>query len=56
MEQVSKIEKHYIAEKPYYLEQKDELVIAETAYRHGIPLLLKGPTGCGKTRFMQYLA
>jgi len=56
MEKVAKIAEHYIAEKPYYLQQHDELTIAETAYRHGIPLLLKGPTGCGKTRFMQYLA
>lgn len=56
MKKVSKIEEHFIAEQPYYLQQHDELIIAESAYRHGIPLLLKGPTGCGKTRFMQYLA
>lgn len=56
MEQMPEITELYITEQPYYLAQQDELVIAEVAYRHGIPLLLKGPTGCGKTRFMQFLA
>ena len=45
-----------IAEKPFYLEQAEELHIAKTAYHNGLPILLKGPTGCGKTRFMQRLA
>ena len=47
---------HLITEEPYYLAQGDELTIARAAYDFGIPLLLKGPTGCGKTRFMQHLA
>ena len=47
---------HHIKEEPYYLIQGDELAIAKAAYDHGIPLLLKGPTGSGKTRFMQHLA
>jgi nitric oxide reductase NorQ protein len=47
---------HLITEEPFYLAQNDELTIAEAAYQHTIPLLLKGPTGCGKTRFMQHLA
>lgn len=54
--QSQKIEEHLILEKPYYLEHKNELAIAMAAYRNGIPLLLKGPTGSGKTRFMQFLA
>jgi nitric oxide reductase NorQ protein len=45
-----------IAERPFYLEQAEELHIAKTAYHNGLPILLKGPTGCGKTRFMQRLA
>jgi nitric oxide reductase NorQ protein len=45
-----------IEEEPYYLPTGDEVAIAEAAYHDGSPLLLKGPTGCGKTRFMQYLA
>ncbi|MCL2459711.1 MAG: AAA family ATPase, partial [Desulfobulbus sp.] len=51
-----RIDEFRIEEEPYYLPIGDELVIAEAAYRDGAPLLLKGPTGCGKTRFMQYLA
>ncbi len=51
-----KIEEHIIDHEPYYLFQGNELSIAMQANEHGIPLLLKGPTGCGKTRFMQYLA
>lgn len=47
---------YLIHKEPFYLTQGDELAIAEAAYTHMIPLLLKGPTGCGKTRFMQYLA
>ncbi|NOQ45773.1 MAG: AAA domain-containing protein [Desulfobulbaceae bacterium] len=47
---------HIITEEPYYLQQGDEVTIAEAAYSGGLPLLLKGPTGCGKTRFMRYMA
>lgn len=50
------LKEHRIKDAPYYLPQGDELLIAEAAYAHRIPLLLKGPTGCGKTRFIQYLA
>ncbi|MBU4407106.1 MAG: MoxR family ATPase, partial [Proteobacteria bacterium] len=49
-------EEHIITGKPFYLEQAEELHIARTAYNNGLPILLKGPTGCGKTRFMQRLA
>ncbi len=51
-----RIDEHLISAEPYYLHLGNELELAEAAYRSGIPLLLKGPTGCGKTRFMQYLA
>lgn len=50
------ITEHLITEKPFYLEQEEELLIARTAYLNRLPILLKGPTGCGKTRFMQRLA
>jgi nitric oxide reductase NorQ protein len=42
--------------EPFYLPQGSERDIALAAYRNGLPLLLKGPTGCGKTRFMLHLA
>ena len=50
------LEQHRILEEPYYVAQGDEVKLALAAYRNRLPLLLKGPTGCGKTRFMQYLA
>lgn len=50
------LEEYQIVDEPYYLKTGREVEIAEAAYHQGLPLLLKGPTGCGKTRFMQYLA
>lgn len=50
-------EKQYlITEEPYYLPLDREVELFESAYRNRIPVLLKGPTGCGKTRFMHYMA
>ncbi len=51
-----RLEEHLITEKPYYLASGKEVEIAISAYKNCLPLLLKGPTGCGKTRFMQFLA
>ena len=45
-----------IHEEPYYQPLGSEVKIFESAYRNQIPVLLKGPTGCGKTRFMQHMA
>jgi nitric oxide reductase NorQ protein len=41
---------------PFYLPQGDECGVFEAAYRRQFPLLLKGPTGCGKTRFVAHMA
>jgi nitric oxide reductase NorQ protein len=51
-----RIEEHRIDSEPYYLPQGNEIELALAAYREQLPLLLKGPTGCGKTRFMRYMA
>ena len=51
-----KIEDHRIKEKPYYLPIRDEIDIFQAAFRSKIPVLLKGPTGTGKTRFVEYMA
>jgi nitric oxide reductase NorQ protein len=40
----------------YYRPLKNEVSVFETAAAHDLPLLLKGPTGCGKTRFVRYMA
>lgn len=50
------IEKYRIAREPYYLNIKDEAALFETAYRAKLPVMLKGPTGCGKTRFVEAMA
>jgi nitric oxide reductase NorQ protein len=42
--------------EPYYEVQGDEITLFEAAYKNHIPILLKGPTGCGKTRFMEHMA
>jgi nitric oxide reductase NorQ protein len=41
---------------PFYRPVADECAVFEAAHRHGLPLLLKGPTGCGKTRFVEHMA
>ena len=43
-------------EAPYYLSIGDEIDIFRAAYACRLPVLLKGPTGCGKTRFVEYMA
>ena len=44
------------SELPFYLPWGNESALFEHAYRHRLPLLLKGPTGCGKTRFVAHMA
>ncbi|MBV7410066.1 CbbQ/NirQ/NorQ/GpvN family protein [Maritimibacter sp. DP1N21-5] len=41
---------------PFYSPQSNECDLFETAQQNGLPLLLKGPTGCGKTRFVEHMA
>lgn len=41
---------------PWYLPINDEVEIFEAAFKLQLPILLKGPTGCGKTRFVEYMA
>jgi len=48
--------KHAPATLPYYLPHGNEVELFEHAYRNRLPVLLKGPTGCGKTRFVAYMA
>jgi nitric oxide reductase NorQ protein len=44
-----------MGEVPYYLPLGDEVEVFEAAYERSLPVLLKGPTGCGKTRFVEYM-
>lgn len=41
---------------PFYQAIGNECAIFELAYRQHLPLLIKGPTGCGKTRFVAHMA
>ena len=50
------IEEYILREEPFYVPVSDEVELFEAAYASKIPVLLKGPTGCGKTRFIEYMA
>lgn len=41
---------------PYYQNQHSEIDLFEHAYNNQLPMLIKGPTGCGKTRFIEHMA
>ena len=45
-----------IKKAPYYRATGDETELYEAAYSVRMPMMLKGPTGCGKTRFVEYMA
>jgi len=49
-------ERNALENTPYYLPVGDEVEIFRAAYACRLPILLKGPTGCGKTRFVEYMA
>ena len=50
------IEEFYVSDEPFYVSTSDEIEIFESAYRQRVPILLKGPTGTGKTRFVEHMA
>lgn len=50
------IEEYRVAQEPYYLPVAREVELFEAAHASRLPVILKGPTGCGKTRFVEYMA
>ena len=50
------IDPYRIRQEPYYRAVADEVELYEAAYSVRMPMMLKGPTGCGKTRFVEYMA
>ncbi len=50
------LEQYRINEEPYYRSVADELDLYQAAYEVRMPVMLKGPTGCGKSRFVEYMA
>jgi len=45
-----------VSDAPFYLPVGDEVGVFTAAWEARLPVLLKGPTGCGKTRFVEYMA
>jgi len=46
----------WLEREPYYVSGADEIAIFERCHAHGLAVMLKGPTGCGKTRFVEHMA
>lgn len=53
---INPLETYSITEEPFYRPSGNEIQLYRHAYQHRLPLILKGPTGCGKTRFVEYMA
>ena len=49
-------DQYLIKEEPYYRAVGNEIDMYEAAYAARMPIMLKGPTGCGKSRFVEYMA
>jgi len=49
-------EQYRIAAEPFYQSQADEVELYEAAYAARLPVMVKGPTGCGKSRFVEHMA
>ncbi len=50
------VEEFKFVDEPFYIPINNEIKIFEEAYNSKIPVILKGPTGSGKTRFIEYMA
>jgi nitric oxide reductase NorQ protein len=50
------VEEYRVEHEPFYLPVGDEVEVFRAAFTCRLPVLLKGPTGCGKTRFVEYMA
>ncbi len=50
------IEQYQIKSEPFYKAVGNEVELYEKAYARRMPMMLKGPTGCGKSRFVEYMA
>ncbi|MFN0315593.1 MAG: CbbQ/NirQ/NorQ/GpvN family protein [Burkholderiales bacterium] len=54
--QANPVAQYIMREEPYYRAVGNEVQLYEAAYAARMPMMLKGPTGCGKTRFVEYMA
>jgi nitric oxide reductase NorQ protein len=53
---MSQTESYRVHQEPFYQPQGDEVAHYTAAYAARLPVMLKGPTGCGKSRFVEYMA
>ena len=56
MQRAADITQYQVRTEPYYLPVHEELQQFDAAYSARLPVMLKGPTGCGKTRFVEHMA
>ncbi len=49
-------QQYLIQDEPFYQAQDDEVTLYEAAYQARLPVMVKGPTGCGKSRFIEHMA
>ena len=54
--QEQEIDRYRIAQEPFYADVRGEVGLFTIAAKSRMPVMLKGPTGCGKTRFVQHMA
>ena len=45
-----------VLQEPFYQAQSNEVALYQAAYQARLPVMVKGPTGCGKSRFIEYMA
>jgi nitric oxide reductase NorQ protein len=50
------VDNYRITSEPFYAPQGQEVALFEAAYAARLPVMVKGPTGCGKSRFVEYMA
>ncbi len=50
------IDQYRIIDEPFYQAQGDEVELYQAAYQERLPIMIKGPTGCGKSRFVEHMA
>jgi len=50
------LDDYRVSSEPFYRPVGNEISLYQAAYAHRMPLILKGPTGCGKTRFVEHMA
>ena len=53
---MSNKEQYLVSKEPFYQAQGNEVALYEAAYGARLPVMIKGPTGCGKSRFVEYMA